>query len=276
MTVNRTEHNPMRAFPIPVIPALDLMGGVVVRAVGGQRDRYAPLRSPLVRGSEPLDVARALAAKVGHMQLYLADLDAVGGGEPAWDVYLSLLAPAFDLWLDAGLSSAERAVAIGELGRGPAPFSRPVRASELKSATAKKVPVPFRVIAALESLPDLQMLAAILAAVGPDRLVFGLDLREGRPISRVPALQKPPLDLVDAAVALGVRQLIVLDVAAVGKKEGPPVVELCRQIHDRAPHLEIIAGGGVRGISDLARLRDAGCAAALVSSWLHRCDPLTI
>jgi uncharacterized protein related to proFAR isomerase len=30
-----------------------------------------------------------------------------------------------------------------------------------------------------------------------------------------------------------------------------------------------VAGGGVRGTDDLARLRDAGCHAALVSSWLH-------
>ncbi|MFM8221178.1 MAG: nickel transporter, partial [Planctomycetaceae bacterium] len=44
-----------------VIPVLDLLGGVVVRGVAGQRDSYRPIVSQLVDGAEPLAVARALS-----------------------------------------------------------------------------------------------------------------------------------------------------------------------------------------------------------------------
>src|SRR5204863_88551 len=41
-----------------IVPVLDLKGGIVVHARRGQRADYAPLRSPLVDGCEPVTVAR--------------------------------------------------------------------------------------------------------------------------------------------------------------------------------------------------------------------------
>ena len=240
---------PAPPTPLPVIPVIDLKGGVVVHAVGGQRERYSPIVTPLVRGSEPLAIARALAEKVGHRQLYLADLDALEGAEPAWDVHQALLSAGCELWLDVGLGNAQRARTVaGLLGQG-----RGVR----------------RVIAALESLPRLDTLAAFLDAVGAERLVFSLDLRDGNLMTDQPWLGKPPLELVDDVLRLGVERIIVLDVGGVGRRNGPQALGLCRQIRLHAPHVELVSGGGVRGVEDLARLRDAGCDAALVSTWLH-------
>jgi uncharacterized protein related to proFAR isomerase len=79
----------------------------------------------------------------------------------------------------------------------------------------------------------------------------------------------PPLALVKEIIGLGITQVIVLDLAAVGKGGGPIVFDLCRQIRCLAPHASLFVGGGVRGIDDLARLRAAGASGALVSSWLH-------
>ena len=63
-----------------IVPVLDLKGGVVVHARRGQRAEYAPLQSPLVDGSEPVAVARALCALCRTSTLYVADLDALAGG----------------------------------------------------------------------------------------------------------------------------------------------------------------------------------------------------
>ena len=60
-----------------IVPVLDLKGGIVVHARRGQRDAYAPLRSPLVEGCEPVAVARALCAVCRTSTLYVADLDAL-------------------------------------------------------------------------------------------------------------------------------------------------------------------------------------------------------
>jgi len=57
--------------------------------------------------------------------------------------------------------------------------------------------------------------------------------------------------------------------ADVGVNEGPRTLSFCRQIRREFSAIELIAGGGVRGIDDLVALADAGCDAALVASALH-------
>src|SRR5579872_5647704 len=44
-----------------IVPVLDLLGGVVVRGVGGRRREYRPVVSRLTPSCDPLDVARAFA-----------------------------------------------------------------------------------------------------------------------------------------------------------------------------------------------------------------------
>src|SRR5436190_376794 len=62
-----------------IVPVLDLKGGIVVHARRGQRADYAPLRSPLVDGCEPVTVARAVCTVAQSSSLYVADLDALAG-----------------------------------------------------------------------------------------------------------------------------------------------------------------------------------------------------
>src|SRR6185437_14225704 len=94
-----------------IVPVLDLKGGVVVHARRGQRDEYAPLRSPLVEGSEPVAVARVLCEVCCTKTLYVADLDALAGG-PVNEAILSALASVAEPWVDAGAATPERAAAL--------------------------------------------------------------------------------------------------------------------------------------------------------------------
>ena len=55
-----------------IIPVLDVMGGIVVRAVAGRRSEYRPLVSKLTTSVEPAEVARTLLAKSGADELRLA------------------------------------------------------------------------------------------------------------------------------------------------------------------------------------------------------------
>src|SRR5580693_6103700 len=87
-----------------IVPVLDLKGGVVVHALRGDRAGYAPLCSPLVKGSEPVAVAVALCAHTGSERLYVADLDAIAGA-PADVETLRRLAAVAELWVDAGATS---------------------------------------------------------------------------------------------------------------------------------------------------------------------------
>ena len=65
------------------------------------------------------------------------------------------------------------------------------------------------------------------------------------------------------------QRLEVVDLAGVGVGQGVPTLDLCRRLRAAYPKLELISGGGVRGVDDLKALRDAGCDAALVASALH-------
>ena len=60
----------------------------------------------------------------------------------------------------------------------------------------------------------------------------------------------------------------MLDLARVGSGAGPDIA-LVRELCARFPELELLAGGGVRDVTDLRALADAGAAGALVASALH-------
>jgi phosphoribosylformimino-5-aminoimidazole carboxamide ribotide isomerase len=63
--------------------------------------------------------------------------------------------------------------------------------------------------------------------------------------------------------------VIVLDLAQVGGGSGIATVDLCRDLLARFGDLRVITGGGVRDVSDVMRLLEAGIDAVLVASSLH-------
>ena len=223
-----------------VVGVIDLMGGVVVRAVAGRREAYRPIISPLCVGSAPLEVAGALLA-LGVGELYVADLDAIAGAEPAWAILDALRRLDVPLWVDAGARDASRANRLARLGVD-------------------------RVVLGLESVPDPAALDPLVDDLG-DRAVFSLDLREGRPLGGWPS--PDPFAIAEQAIRLGVRRILVLDLAHVGVHAGPGTADLCMKLVTAHPGVEVSAGGGIRGRADLEHLRSLGVAAGLVASALH-------
>jgi phosphoribosylformimino-5-aminoimidazole carboxamide ribotide isomerase len=270
-----------------IIAVLDVMHGEVVRGVGGRRCEYRPIVSRLTPSSRPLEVAKALAAHLGCRELYIADLDAIGSGEPAWPLYAALRRQGFQLWVDAGIRRRTRAYQLAEAG--------------IES-----------IVAGLETLAGPAELAAMAQALG-ERLVFSLDLYQGQPlgawraecvntpVGRAEGVNTPvgraegvntPVEraegvntpvgraecvntLVSAeniaaqAVRLGVRRLLVLDLARVGCAGGTGTRELCARLCAKYPQVSVSAGGGVRHRGDLYELQQCGVQAVLVASALH-------
>lgn len=238
----RNERNEFRsAF---VIPVLDLMDGLVVRGVGGERAAYRPIVSRLVDSAAPLDVATAIRNEYGISELYVADLDAIIQDRPQWDVLRDLSGAGFQLLVDAGLRDTNRAEQLLACG---------VR----------------RVIAALETSPGPEDLRALVETVTDGRVLFSLDLRQGRPLGDEFPWGRNPLHVAALAYECGIRSMIVLDLAAVGKGTGLLTLDLCRTLKDRFSDLEIITGGGVRSADDLEMLRGADVDGVLVASALH-------
>jgi phosphoribosylformimino-5-aminoimidazole carboxamide ribotide isomerase len=226
-----------------VIPVIDLKGACAVHAVRGERERYRPLHSEIVAGSDPVEVTRAVRDALGLDELYVADLDAIAG-RPAHRETIAALAREARVMVDAGVTD------VAEVGR----------LLELGAA---------RVVIGTETLADEQALERLRAALPDAPLVVSLDLRAGRVLSPQPALAR--LGAPQALARLrrsGVSEAIVLDLARVGSGAGPDVA-LVRELSARFPELELLAGGGVRDAADLRALDAAGAAGALVATALH-------
>src|SRR5262249_42181489 len=113
-------------------------------------------------------------------------------------------------------------------------------------------------------------LAQLCDQVGPERLIFSLDLKDGKPLTYSLAWKTTdPVELAGRAVHYGVRRMIVLDLARVGMGSGTDTEGLCLCLLGMFPELELITGGGVRNVSDLRRLRQVGLSGVILASALH-------
>ena len=232
-----------------LLPVIDLKGKVVVRGVAGQRHQYQPIRSQLAADPSPGSVARAFERR-GFRDVYVADLDAISGGEPDWDSYEQIAAMGLKLILDAGVATSERAQSLAEYGN---------RSQQLAAA-----------VIASESIPDRFTLQAAWEILGTQKAIFSLDLKQARPIvARSDWNDADSLEILSEVYAVGYRRLIILDLFAVGRNAGPATLDVCRQVRVAFPQMEVISGGGVRGRQDVEMFCDAGCDRVLVASALH-------
>jgi phosphoribosylformimino-5-aminoimidazole carboxamide ribotide isomerase len=228
-----------------ILPVLDLMNGVVVRGVRGRRGEYRPIVGQLTRSIEPLDVASMFKEQFGLNELYLADLDAIAGAKPSLSIIAQLLDRSFRLWVDAGIGVGLRHVrALADAG-------------------------VQHIIAGLESLDGPAQMQELIDIHGSSRLVFSLDMLNGKPLAKATWNQAEPWDIAETVVRLGVQRMLVLDLGAVGANQGPPTAGLCARLRQAFPTLEITTGGGIRDTGDLRLLQQTGIDHALVASALH-------
>ncbi|MGU3538343.1 HisA/HisF-related TIM barrel protein [Methylobacterium sp. A54F] len=215
-----------------IIPVLDLRHGRVVRARAGERQSYAPIETPLAKGSAPAAVAAGLVAAFPARTLYVADLDAIMDGTPPDLAALRAVAeacPGTALWVDAGFAEGGAVEAFLAAGLGA-----PVLGSESQAGTD-------------------------LVRRFSDRSILSLDSR-GEARLGPPELHDDPSHWPDA--------VIVMTLARIGAGDGPDLAGIAA-VRARAPLARVYAAGGVRGPEDVAALRAAGAAGALVASALH-------
>ncbi|HSE46955.1 MAG TPA: HisA/HisF-related TIM barrel protein [Gemmatimonadales bacterium] len=238
----------------PLIPVLDLAHGQAVHAIGGRREEYRPVESVLApgRSGNAMVLARAYRERVGATHCYLADLDAIQGKGLLQSQLLGALADPVEgfgpgLLVDAGAAGIAGVKDLLDLGM-------------------------TQVIAGLESLDAWSDLEKMVGLAGSDRVLFSLDLHQGRPVHHLdtgPRLERISTEeLVDRVVSIGVAGLIVIDLADVGSGAGPSTEPLLQQLQLKY-QLPLYAGGGVRDRSDVAALLESGASGVLVGTAVH-------
>jgi len=215
------------------ILACDLKGGIVVRGVRGERDRYRPIAeySRIVRTSAPVDVISEIRPK----ETYIADLDRIMGLGDNLKI-IKALSGITRTMADIGVSDVEGfAVAAG---------------------------AAHNAVLGTETAP----LAVMEQCQGPGTIV-SLDMRQGKVMCRDPAFNLKPLAAIKLLNGLELGAVILLDVGRVGSGEGidagliTRAASLCRHA--------VIVGGGARDPSDLDLLEKCGASGAIVASAVH-------
>ncbi len=231
-----------------IIPVLDLMKGLVVHAVKGDREHYQPVQSILTSSAQPLEVVRCLKKETNCQEFYIADLDAIQGKGHNRDVIGKIADNVnADLWVDEGIcdvGSAENLVAAG---------------ADL-------------VIIGSETLTDLEKLKNFSDSdsMAGERIIFSLDIASGRVLSRAEALKGiEPMKALELLTAEGIKRFILLTLDAVGSGNGPDL-SLIKQAKRDFPGHTFIVGGGVKIPDHLQKLSVIGASGVLVATSLHK------
>lgn len=214
----------MGARPLRVVPAIDLKGGRCVRLWRGNWD------AETVYSDDPLATAHRWV-RAGAEVLHVVDLDAaVHGTEVNWDILVELCRtfPGM-LEVGGGVRSLQRAEALLTAGAGRVVFGT----SALREPTVVRE----------------------ACRRWPDRVVVGIDARDGR-VAVQGWTEQSDLDAAKLAHEVenwGAARIVYTDIARDGTLAGLNVEAtsyLAKQVR-----LPVTASGGVASLEDIRRLR---------------------
>ena len=220
-----------------VIPAIDVLDQRVVRLRQGRYDDVT------IYNDNPAGMLLSWAEQ-GAEIVHVVDLAGArdGGGDPKlWD---SLGRTGVPFQLGGGIRSNAHVEAVLAAG-----------------AT--------RAVLGTTAVWDPDLMARIVTAVGPERVVAAVDVRDGKAtgagwLDDGRGLEAVIGDLVDA----GVVRVLATGIARDGMLTGPDI-ELIDDVLRIAPELALIASGGVGSLDDVAAVAAMDVEAAIVGRALY-------
>ena len=218
-------------------PAIDLLGGRAVRLRQGRREDVTDF-------GDPVELAGRWRRK-GAQWLHLVDLEAAFDGKTRHLPLLERIVKAFDgpVELGGGLRTMEDIRLRMEAG---------VQRCIIGTAAAEN---PGLVRNACETWPG--------------RIAVGIDAKDGWVALRgwVTTAELTAAELALQMKEAGVTTVIYTDVSRDGMMQGPNVPATRALIAQTG--MEVIGSGGVSSLRDIAALRDAGCAGAILGKALY-------
>lgn len=213
---------PMQKRRLDFLPAVDLMDGCAVRLVQGRKDQKT------VYSNAPWEIAETWADS-GADRIHLVDLDA-----------------AFEGSAKNGEAVKRMVAAVScptELGGGIRTVDDAARALEEWGVS--------RVIAGTVAVKDPTVVEAMLKQFGPERVIVGIDARDG--IVKVSGWEEgsgmDAIVLGKAMRALGIVSCVFTDISKDGMLQGPNLS--ATTAFAEATGLKTIVSGGISSLDDL-------------------------
>ncbi len=220
-----------------VIPAVDVLGGSVVRLARGS------YQSPRIYAQDPVGTA-AWWVEQGADLVHVVDLEGARSGNPDRGLWTALSGAGVPFQVGGGIrtpEAAQDALAAGAV----------------------------RVVLGTTAVWSPETLAALAEGVGAHRVVAALDVRDGRAVGEGWVDDGREVAAVLAELRqTGVPRLLVTAVARDGMLQGPDV-PLLEEVHRLAAEMAIIAAGGVAGLNDLRVLAGTPAEGVVVGRALY-------
>lgn len=218
-----------------VIPAIDIMGGSVVRLVKGEAS------NKIVYSNDPVETAKKWEA-AGADMLHVVDLDAAFGSGNNSEMFAKIAsAVKIPVEVAGGIRTQEAAEEmLGKAARvviGTMAYSEPEAVKKL----AKKY---------------------------PGRVVISIDQKEGRVMVKG-WKESTGMAVSDAMAqfrAMGIDEFLLTSIERDGTLGGPDVEALANAATSGA---KIIASGGISSLEDVVRVKSAGCASVILGKAMY-------
>ncbi len=227
-----------------VIPAIDLLGGKVVRLYKGDFSQVTEYPD------SPVDVA-ARYGQAGVESLHIVDLDGARTGQFAHlDVITEITATVgLAVQVGGGIRQIEQARAIIAAGAE-------------------------RVVVGSTAAKEPETVIGWVGELGPDAIIIGVDVSitdNADTIVRTHGWTENSdqtlWSLMDIYMQAGVRNFLCTDISRDGTLEGPNF-DLYRECTERYPKARVIASGGVSSAADLSKLAATGVASVVTGKAL--------
>ena len=90
-----------------LIPAIDLLDNIVVKAFLGERKKYKPINTKLANSSRLENVITGLLKEYKFKIIYIADLNAIMGNKNNFKIIKKVIRifPKIDFWVDYGVKN---------------------------------------------------------------------------------------------------------------------------------------------------------------------------
>ena len=220
-----------------VIPAIDIMGGSVVRLVKGDAS------NKIVYGSDPAEMAKKWEM-AGSDMLHVVDLDAaLGTGNNSKAIARLISSVKVPVQVAGGIRTAESA----------------------KEALEKAA----RVVIGTMAYSDPEAVRK-LARKYKERIVISIDQAGG--MVMVKGWKESAGVKVENAMsqflAMGIEDFLLTSIERDGTLEGPDIATLARSVafNDKT---RIIASGGIASVEDVIRVKSVGCAAVILGKAMY-------
>lgn len=220
-----------------VIPAIDMLDGKVVRLRQGRYDEVT------VYADDPAQQLLAWQEQ-GAPIVHVVDLAGARDGSGDRDAWRRLGATGVPFQIGGGIRNQEAAEAVIAAGAA-------------------------RVVLGTAAVWDPGLTGAIVGAVGADRVVAAVDVREGKATGAGWLDDGRELrSVVSDLLAVGVVRALVTGISTDGTLAGPDL-SLLRDALEIAPDLAVIASGGVGSLEDIAAVSRLNVEAAIVGRALY-------